>query len=67
MTLVLWAWAVGQGPYLVAPDLTIADAAAPTATLDAWLVVISLGMVLVVPALALLFRVFKAENAAAQP
>jgi cytochrome d ubiquinol oxidase subunit II len=67
LTLVLWAWAVGQWPYLVPPDLTIANAAAPAATLDAWLVVISLGLVLVIPALALLFRVFKAENPAAQP
>jgi cytochrome d ubiquinol oxidase subunit II len=67
VALVLWAWAVGQWPYLVPPDITIADAAAPASTLNAWLVVISVGLVLVIPALVLLFRVFKAENPAAQP
>ena len=67
VALVLWAWAAGQWPYLVPPDVTIADAAAPAATLDAWLVVITLGLLLVIPALVLLFRVFKAENPAAAP
>ncbi|HWO92453.1 MAG TPA: cytochrome d ubiquinol oxidase subunit II, partial [Methylomirabilota bacterium] len=65
VTLVLWAWAVGQWPYLVPPDLTIADAAAPVAVLSAWLVVIAVGMVLVIPSLGVLFRVFKARNPAA--
>jgi len=65
VALVLWAWAVGQWPYLVPPDLTIADAAAPAATLAAWLVVIAIGMLLVIPSLGVLFRVFKARNPAA--
>lgn len=65
VTLVLWAWAAGQWPYLVPPDLTISGAAAPAATLKAWLVVITVGMVLVIPSLVVLFRVFKARNPAA--
>jgi len=65
VTFVLWAWAVGQWPYLVPPDLTIADAAAPVAVLSAWLVVIAVGMVLVIPSLGVLFGVFKARNPAA--
>ena len=65
MTLVLWAWAVGQWPYLVPPDLTIAAVAAPASTLRAWLVVTGGGMILLLPSLALLFRVFKARNPAA--
>lgn len=65
VTLVLWAWALGQWPYLVPPDLTIAEAAAPAATLRAWIVVITIGMLLVIPSLAVLFRVFKARNPAA--
>src|SRR5207248_2960120 len=44
VTFVLWAWAVGQWPYLVPPDITIQDAAAPVATLTALLVVIRIGM-----------------------
>ena len=65
VTLVLWAWAVGQWPYLVPPDLTISDAAAPAATVGAWLAVIAVGMLLVIPSLGVLFRVFKARNPAA--
>ncbi|HYT14097.1 MAG TPA: cytochrome d ubiquinol oxidase subunit II [Candidatus Nitrosopolaris sp.] len=65
MTLVLWAWAAGQWPYLVPPDLTISGAAAPASTLRAWLTVIALGMALLLPSLFLLFRVFKARNPAA--
>jgi cytochrome d ubiquinol oxidase subunit II len=65
VVFVLWAWALGQWPYLVPPDLTIVNAAAPNATLRAWLVVITVGMLLVIPSLAVLFRVFKARNPAA--
>src|SRR5207253_2707665 len=62
---VLWAWAVGQWPYLVPPDLTIADAAAPNATLTALLVVTGIGSLLLLPSLWFLFRVFKSRNPAA--
>ena len=65
VTFVLWAWAVGQWPHLVPPDMTIADAAAPDATLTPLLVVIGIGMLLLLPSLWLLFRVFKARNPAA--
>jgi cytochrome d ubiquinol oxidase subunit II len=59
VVLVLWAWAVGQWPYLVPPDLTISGTAAPSTTLTAMLVVIGVGGLLLVPSLWLLFRVFK--------
>ena len=65
VTFVLWAWAVGQWPYLVPPEITIQDAAAPNSTLTALLVVIGIGMALLVPSLWLLFRIFKARNPAA--
>jgi len=65
VVLVLWAWVVGQWPYLVPPDLTIAGAAAPSGTLSAMLVVVPAGMVLLLPSLWLLFRVFKSRNPAA--
>ncbi len=64
VVLVLWAWVVGQWPYLVPPDLTIAGAAAPQQTLSAMLVVVGTGMVLLLPSLWLLFRIFKAKNPA---
>jgi cytochrome d ubiquinol oxidase subunit II len=62
VVLVLWAWAVGQWPYLVPPDLTISATASPPETLTAFLVVIGIGGLLLLPSLWLLFRVFKASN-----
>jgi cytochrome d ubiquinol oxidase subunit II len=62
VVLVLWAWAVGQWPYLVPPDLTISATAAPSETLTAFLYVIGVGGLLLIPSLWLLFRVFKARN-----
>jgi cytochrome d ubiquinol oxidase subunit II len=62
VVLVLWALAIGQWPYLVPPDLTIAATAAPAATLNALLVVDAAGMILLVPSLWLLFFVFKARK-----
>jgi len=64
VVFVLWAWAVGQWPYLVPPDLTFEDSAAPGSTLTALLVVVAVGMALLLPSLWLLFRVFKARNPA---
>ncbi|HKW70440.1 MAG TPA: cytochrome d ubiquinol oxidase subunit II [Candidatus Dormibacteraeota bacterium] len=65
VVLVLWAWAVGQWPSLIPPTVTIDAAAAPSSTLDALLVVIGVGMLALIPSLAILFRVFKARNPAA--
>jgi cytochrome d ubiquinol oxidase subunit II len=65
VVLVLWAWALGQWPYLVPADLTIATTAAPAGTLKALIVVVAIGMALLVPSLWLLFSVFKARSSAA--
>jgi cytochrome bd ubiquinol oxidase subunit II len=62
VVLVLWAWAIGQWPYLVPPDLTISATAAPGATMTGMLVVIAGGGLVLLPSLWLLFRVFKARN-----
>lgn len=53
---IVAGWAVAQEPYLLPPDLTVHEAAAPHATLVALLVATALGMALLVPALAWLFR-----------
>jgi cytochrome bd ubiquinol oxidase subunit II len=58
------AWAVAQFPTLIVPDITIANAASPTATLIAFLVCTFLGMLVLLPSLWLLFRVFKSERTA---
>jgi hypothetical protein len=46
---------VAQHPYLLPQTLTIDDAAAPSATLTAVLIVFGIAIVLVIPSLALLY------------
>jgi len=53
---IVAGWAVAQEPYLLPPELTVAEAAAPDATLVALLVATAIGILLLVPALAWLFR-----------
>jgi cytochrome bd ubiquinol oxidase subunit II len=60
VSLILWGWAVSQYPYLVPPDLSIEGAAAPAATLRLVLIALGLGIVVLLPSLVYLFRVFKA-------
>ncbi|MFL5929520.1 MAG: cytochrome d ubiquinol oxidase subunit II [Gaiellaceae bacterium] len=52
---VIWGWGVAQHPYLLPQTLTIADAAAPSSTLTSVLVVFGVAVLLVLPALGLLF------------
>ncbi|HEX5635431.1 MAG TPA: cytochrome d ubiquinol oxidase subunit II [Gemmatimonadales bacterium] len=57
--LILLGWAFVQYPYLLPPDLTIANAAAPDVTLRLVLGALVAGLVLLVPSLFYLFKVFK--------
>jgi cytochrome d ubiquinol oxidase subunit II len=59
VSLILWGWALSQRPYILPPDLTIADAAAPAVTLRLALGALVLGAVVLVPSLYYLFRLFK--------
>jgi cytochrome d ubiquinol oxidase subunit II len=52
---VIWGWGIAQHPYLLPTKLTIADAAAPSATLTSVLIVSGVAVLLVVPAIGLLF------------
>jgi len=65
VSFILWGWALGQYPAILPPDLTIAATAAPPATLAAVLVTLVVGAMVLVPALAYLFRVFKGGERAA--
>jgi len=65
VSFILWGWALGQYPAILPPDLTIAATAAPPATLGAVLVLLVVGAMVLVPALAYLFRVFKGGERAA--
>ena len=53
---IVAGWAFAQQPYLLPPALTVKEAAAPDATLTALLIAATLGMALLVPALAWLFK-----------
>jgi|tagenome__1003787_1003787.scaffolds.fasta_scaffold20951538_1 cytochrome d ubiquinol oxidase subunit II len=52
---VIAGWGIAQDPYLLPEKLTIADAAAPSATLTGVLIVFGIAVVLVLPSIALLF------------
>lgn len=59
VTAVIWGWGVGQYPYLLEPDYTVAEAAASNAALTPLLVTMVVAGVLVVPSLVLLFAMFQ--------
>jgi cytochrome d ubiquinol oxidase subunit II len=59
IVLILSGWGFAQFPYLVQPDFTFANAAAPDSVLRILLGALALGALLLFPSLALLFRVFK--------
>jgi cytochrome d ubiquinol oxidase subunit II len=59
--LILGGWALCQYPFILPPDLTITDAAAPDVTLQLVLAALALGFVVLVPSLVYLFRVFKSR------
>jgi len=62
VSLILWGWALSQYPYILPPDLSIASAAAPAATLRVVLAALVAGAVLLLPSLYYLFRIFKMGN-----
>ena len=64
---VIWGWGVAQHPYLLPEKLTIADAAAPSATLTGVLIVFGVAVALVIPALVLLFTLVQRDLVAETP
>lgn len=62
VTLILWGWGLAQYPYIVPPDLTIADAAAPAITLELVFTAVMIGAIVLFPSLYYLFRVFKGQS-----
>lgn len=64
VTLILWGWGLAQYPYLLPPDLTIANAAAPRVTLELALIAVVAGAIVLFPSLYYLLRVFKGESKA---
>jgi cytochrome bd ubiquinol oxidase subunit II len=65
VVVLLTGWAVAQWPYILYPDVSLHDAAAPEGTLRAVLVTLPFGLGVLLPSLWFLFAVFKGRNPAA--
>lgn len=55
-------WALAQYPYIIYPDVTVMNAAAPANALRFILYTLPFGLAILVPSLWVLFRVFKRES-----
>src|SRR4029450_4104939 len=64
VTTILVGWAVSQYPYVLVPDVTIEEAATGRATLEAMLVALGAGSLILVPALVFLYRLFQSSRPA---
>jgi cytochrome d ubiquinol oxidase subunit II len=64
VALLLLGWGMAQYPYIIYPDMKLSDVAAPRATLMFVLYAVPAGMVVLLPSLWFLFRVFKSEPTA---
>jgi cytochrome d ubiquinol oxidase subunit II len=62
VTTILVGWAVAQYPYILVPDVTIEEAATGRATLQAMLVALGVGAVVLVPSLVYLYRLFQSSR-----
>ncbi|HET7754771.1 MAG TPA: cytochrome d ubiquinol oxidase subunit II [Anaeromyxobacteraceae bacterium] len=60
--LIIAGWGASQYPYLVVPDLTLANASAPARTQELLLWALGAGALLLFPCLYLLFRIFKGDR-----
>ncbi|HEY8083386.1 MAG TPA: cytochrome d ubiquinol oxidase subunit II [Solirubrobacterales bacterium] len=58
---VIWGWGVAQFPYLLPTSLKISQSAAPGPTLDAVLIVFAVALLVVLPALGLLYWLTQRE------
>jgi cytochrome bd ubiquinol oxidase subunit II len=61
--VLLLGWGLAQQPYLVYPSLTLHDAAGPVTTIRFLVLSVPVGMIVLIPALWYLFKVFKMRPA----
>lgn len=59
LMLMLWAWAAAQWPYIIYPAFTVRGSAAPDLALRQLLTLVPFGLLVLLPSLWLLLRVFK--------
>ncbi len=62
VTLILVGWSLAQYPNLITPDVTVASARAPDATLRLLVGALAAGAVVLLPSLYFLFRLFKGNG-----
>ena len=62
VTLILAGWSLAQYPNLITPDVTVTTARAPEATLRLLVLALAAGALLLLPALAFLFHLFKGHR-----
>lgn len=62
VTLIVWGWGLAQFPYLVVPDLTFANTAAPDSVLRPILIALGVGAVVLAPSFGYLYMVFKGQT-----
>jgi len=62
VALVIAGWGVAQHPYFILPDERISDVAAGDATLTAFLISLTIGALILIPSLALLYLVFSEKT-----
>jgi cytochrome bd ubiquinol oxidase subunit II len=63
-TFILWGWAWTQFPWLIPPDRTITELAAPRITLQLTLGALAVGTLILLPSFVYLFRIFKSGETA---
>ena len=59
ISFIIAGWALAQFPFLIEPDLTFANSAAPDSVLQALVRALAAGAVLLFPSLWYLYRIFK--------
>lgn len=62
VTLMIWGWGFAQYPYIVPPDLTLTNSAGPDSVLGPVLIALIAGLILVIPAFAFLYSLFKGRG-----
>lgn len=62
VTLTIWTWGIAQFPYLIPPNLTVFNTAAPEVTLHFIAGALLVGTLLLFPSLFYLFRIFKGNT-----
>jgi cytochrome bd ubiquinol oxidase subunit II len=62
VALIVIGWGVAQYPYLVRPELTIVNSAAPSNIVSDLVIAVAVGAVVLIPSLILLLLVFKTNR-----